>query len=224
VRPGHVGPVAIGTPVWNTRAYVLDALQPCAPGTTGELHLAGVQLAAGYRGRTALTAERFVADPYGKLGARMYRTGDLVRRRADGALEYHGRSDQQVKIRGVRIELGEVEAVLLRHPAGRPGRRRGTAPTLEDVLERLRDAASALASLQCDDERCGGPAGATVVDPGVLPFSEGFGRFAELVPAAFCLVGTAGPGNGMHHAPDFDIDERAIGLRRRSWPEPRWHG
>ncbi|MDC0720415.1 non-ribosomal peptide synthetase/type I polyketide synthase [Nannocystis bainbridge] len=102
----------IGAPISNTRIYLLDAHQrPVPPGVTGELHIAGAALARGYLGQPAHTAERFVPDPWCP-GQRMYRTGDLARRAPDGDLEYVGRRDSQVKLRGVRVELGEIEAVL----------------------------------------------------------------------------------------------------------------
>ncbi|MGO4615838.1 amino acid adenylation domain-containing protein [Nocardia sp. 2YAB30] len=117
-RPRHLGAVPIGRPVPNTGAYVLDSrLHLVPPGVPGELYLSGVQLARAYLGDSPASAGRFVADPYGATGTRMYRTGDLVRRLPDGNLEFLGRTDFQVKLRGLRIELGEIEATLAAHPS-----------------------------------------------------------------------------------------------------------
>ncbi|MFG2285699.1 amino acid adenylation domain-containing protein [Streptomyces sp. NPDC048595] len=188
--PGVGGPIGRG--LADLRVYLLDAgLRPVPVGVTAEMYVAGGGVTRGYLDRAALTAERFVADPYGQPGARMYRTGDLARWRADGTLEYLGRADQQVKVRGHRIELGEIEAVLAQHP----------------------DVAQAAAATRQDKQGGQHLTGYAVPRPGARPDVVGLRDFvaarlpAYMVPSAFLLV------ERLELTPNGKLDRKAL-------PEP----
>ncbi|HSZ30897.1 MAG TPA: amino acid adenylation domain-containing protein, partial [Pseudonocardiaceae bacterium] len=187
----------IGRPISNTQTYVLDAgLRPVPIGVPGELYLAGRGVARGYLDRPGLTAQRFVANPFGTPGSRMYRTGDVVRWNAAGELEYLGRVDYQVKIRGFRVELGEIEAVLARHPD--VGEVVVTARTEENGSGAQRIVAYVV------------PAGAHVPTPSELRSFLGGILPNYMVPAAFVLL------DGLPLNANGKLDRRALS-------DPEWN-
>jgi amino acid adenylation domain-containing protein len=182
------GDVPIGWPIANCRAYVLDRNFRLVPqGVAGDLCVAGPNLARGYFGRPALTAERFLPDPFGPPGARMYFTGDRARQRSDGCLEFLGRLDQQVKLRGFRIELGEIESVLQEHPEVR----------------------QAVAVVQSDV--AGGRLAVYVAPNGSMPDVEHLRRFAadhlpaHMVPASVLFV------DALPLLPNGKLDRASLG-------------
>ncbi|GAA1979897.1 non-ribosomal peptide synthase/polyketide synthase [Kitasatospora viridis] len=191
LAPGD-GEPTIGVPLPTARAHVLDAaMRPAAPGADGELFVGGDGVARGYLGRPGLTATRFVADPFGPPGARLYRTGDRARWTADGELEFLGRLDRQVKLRGFRIEPGEIEAALVRQP----GVAEAVVEVREDEPGRQRLVGYVTAEPGPDGPALDGP-GLRAALAAELP--------AHLVPAAVMVL-TAFP-----LTPQHKIDRRAL--------------
>ena len=181
----------IGRGICRTRRFTCwtVAWSLCRLGCAGELYIAGAGLARGYLGRAGLTAERFVADPFGPAGSRMYRTGDLARWRADGVLDFLGRADAQVKMRGFRIEPGEIEAALLRHAGGGAGGG---------------DCARGSARRQAAGGLCGGGGGSA------LPMLRRCGRISAqrlpdyMVPSAFVVL------DRLPLTPNGKLDRKAL--------------
>jgi amino acid adenylation domain-containing protein len=185
VIPGQA--VTIGRPIANTEAYVLDrSLEPAPIGVVGELYLGGTGLARGYLHDPPKTAECFVPDPFsGRLGARLYRTGDLVRWRADGQLEFVGRRDHQVKVRGFRIELREIEAALREHPS--------VSEAVATVCERA-----------AGDRRLVAHVVGNSANPGVLRAHLGERLPGHMIPAAIVVL------DALPLTPSGKVDRRAL--------------
>jgi amino acid adenylation domain-containing protein len=202
--------VPIGGPVSNVRMYVLDEqLRQVPVGVAGELHIGGVQVARGYHRRPALTAQRFLPDPFGPAGSRLYATGDHGRWRPDGTIEFLGRADGQVKLRGMRIELGEIEAAL----RGQPG---------------VRDAAVTVKEISPGDRRLVGyVSGATAPDAAALRTALTATLPEYMVPAAFVLLDAlplTGSGKADHRAlpePDWGVVPGQVPVAPRTPTESR---
>jgi acyl-CoA synthetase (AMP-forming)/AMP-acid ligase II len=213
---GERGNPPIGRPVDGTRAHLLDRrLQPVPAGVPGEIALAGAGLARGYSGRPELTAERFLPDPFAELpGERLYRTGDLARRLPGGELDFLGRIDMQVKVRGFRIELEEVQAVLASHPGVRAAvvavrRRTPAAPDAPDAP----DAEAAPAAPDAPEKGAAEALLAAWVVPAAAaapPSAGELRRFlAERLPA-FMVPGTFVTLAALPLTPSGKVDRRAL--------------
>ena len=181
---------AIGSPVFNTRVYVLDSnLEPVPAGVAGELYIAGAGLARGYLKRPALTAERFLADPYAiEPGSRMYRTGDVARWRNNGMLEFIGRADEQVKVRGFRIELGEIEVALR------------SLPDVADAVVAVREEAPSGKQIVAYIVSCNG----ALPEPALLRRGLNERLPAHMLPSAFIPI------EKCPVSPNGKIDRRAL--------------
>jgi amino acid adenylation domain-containing protein len=192
--------VPIGRPIDNTQLYVLDAqLQPVPIGVAGELHIGGIGLARGYLNRPELTAERFIPDPFNAApGARLYKTGDVARFLANGAIEFLGRRDHQVKLRGFRVELGEIEAALL----AQPGIRKAVAVVREHAGGDLRISACVVG------ER------GHVLDPAALRDALRRALPEYMVPAHFVAL------DDLPLTPSGKIDRNALPSRATAEEEP----
>ncbi|HEY3572046.1 MAG TPA: amino acid adenylation domain-containing protein [Thermoanaerobaculia bacterium] len=190
--------VPIGRPIANTRVHLLDRhLQEVPAGVPGELHIGGVQVGRGYLDRPALTAERFIPDPFGGPGDRLYKTGDLARYLTDGAVEFMGRIDHQVKIRGFRIELGEIESALAAYP------------TVREAVVAARQGASGIGTGDWRLVAYLVPEAGREVDPAVLRSVLAASLPDYMLPSSWVVL------EAMPLSPSGKVDRRALPLDER---------